>query len=50
MENDGGRGTTWLCVYPVSSRVTAVQLDPIDGGGWRRKTDVNPRYPVQHVC
>ncbi len=27
VENAGGRGTTCICVYPLSSRVVAAQLD-----------------------
>lgn len=27
VENEGGRGATCICVYPVSSRVIAAQLD-----------------------
>ena len=45
VENEGGRGAACICVYPVSSRVIAAQLDLVlmEAGG-RGKALVKPRY------
>lgn len=48
MREEGG--ATCVCVYPVSSRVTAAQLDLVlMEEGQRRKAVVNLRYQY-NVC